>query len=548
MGKIPTLVAYQYGEVQACGEEAVEAFEDDKSTVAHYFKLHLHPDHMKRSLSRPIPPLPPNVTLEQAYTDIMSYMFRHTREFFESRPGYINTNTWSRLQNSMEIILATPNGWDIREQGFLRRVAIRAGLINSSSAETRLTFITEAEASIHFALHHGSIRNWLREDAMFAVVDAGGSTVDSTLYVCKSAQTPIRLEEVASSKCVQAGGIFVDEQAEVILKQKFRNSRFGTSDYISAMVRVFELKAWNPVIGSSFTYYSQTKRLFAAGRNSNVIDFGGPGDTDNAVGVRRGKVSLTAAEVASCFAVPIRDIRDSVRSLIDARNIQYLVLVGGFGESSYLKQELESAFGARGVSIVVAEEPSRKAAAEGASIWRLTHNVKARAARYTYGTNFADVYNQKYCERSDLKITNPDGRIVMPGAFSTWVKKDVVLADDFAHAVPYAWAWSSNSSSILSDLRGYSTKVYMWDSAAPPTWALDRQGNPMPGIRHLCTITADLSGLYSSLTLCNGPSGQYYQVHFSVLISLGGTQLSARVQWDDKARLFETMKGEMSYD
>ncbi|KAG8754227.1 hypothetical protein FRC14_005282 [Serendipita sp. 396] len=79
-----------------------------------------------------------------------------------------------------------------------------------------------------------------------------------------------------------------------------------------------------------------------------------------------------------------------------------------------------------------------------------------------------------------------------------------------------------------------SLNVYIWDSATPPTWALDRQCNPMPGIRQLCTVTADLSGLYSSLTLRNGPSGQYYQVDYSVLISLGGTQLSARVQWDDE--------------
>ncbi|KAG8842125.1 hypothetical protein FRB91_004410, partial [Serendipita sp. 411] len=440
MGKIPTLVAYRYGQVQACGEEALEAFEDDKSAVAHYFKLHLHPDSMKRSLSRPIPPLPPNVTLEQAYTDMMSYMFRHTREFFESRPGYINTNTWSRLQNSMEIILATPNGWDIREQGFLRRVAIRAGLINSSSAETRLTFITEAEASIHFALHHGSIKNWLRQGAMFAVVDAGGSTVDSTLYVCKSAQAPIRLEEVASSKCVQAGGIFVDEQAEIMLKQKFRNSRFGTSDYISAM----------------------TKRLFAAGRDSNVIDFGGPSDTDNA-----SQAALLCQSGTYETAYDHWSIREASR--------YYLVLVGGFGESAYLKQELQSTFGSRGVSVVVAEEPSRKAAAEGASIWYITHNVKARAARYTYGMDHSPDYTDKYGERSDLKFTNPAGRVLVSGAFSTWVQKDVVLADDFAHAVPYCWQWSSNESKTLSVLRNMSLKVYIWDSAISPTWVVDRQ-------------------------------------------------------------------------
>ncbi|KAG8820615.1 hypothetical protein FRC18_011669, partial [Serendipita sp. 400] len=484
IGKIPTLVAYRHGEVQACGEEAIESFEDDKSTVAHYFKLHLHPDHMMRSLSRPIPPLPPNVTLEQAYYDIMSYMFWHTREFFESRPGYINTNTWNRLRSSMEVILATPNGWDIREQDFLRQVAIRAGLVRSSSAETQLNFITEAEASIHFALHHGSIKNWLRRGAMFAVIDAGGSTVDSTLYVCKFAQYPIRLEEVTSSKCVQAGGIFVDEQAEIMLKRKFRNSRFSTSDYISAM----------------------TKRLFTVGKSSNIIDFGGPGDTDNTAGVRRGKVSLTAEEVASCFAVPIRDILDSVKSLTNWTNVQYLVLVGGFGESSYLKQVLESVFGNSGISVIVAEEPSRKAAAEGASIWHITHNVKARAARYTYGMEIRDDYSDKYRERSDMKYTAADGRVVVPGIFSTWVPKDVVLADDFDYEKHYCWSWSSDDSDIPSYLTDMSINVYIWDSTTPPTWAMDRQGDPMPGIRHLCTVTADLSGLYSGLTLRNGPS------------------------------------------
>ncbi|KAG8796837.1 hypothetical protein FRC17_007929, partial [Serendipita sp. 399] len=237
---IPTLVAYQHGSVQACGEEAVEAFEDDKTTVAHYFKLRLHPEHMKRSLSRQIPSLPPGVTLEQAYCDIMSYMFQHTRKFFESQTGY--SAVWRRLRSSIEIILAIPNGWDVREQTSLRRAAINARIVGSWNADTQLKFIPEAEASVHFALHHGTIKSWLTRGCNFVVVDAGGSTVDSTLYVCKSIKAPIHLEEVCSSKCVQAGGIFVDEQAEIMLKRKFRKSRFNHQAYLSAMVRDFEKK------------------------------------------------------------------------------------------------------------------------------------------------------------------------------------------------------------------------------------------------------------------------------------------------------------------
>jgi hypothetical protein len=102
----------------------------------------------------------------------------------------------------MVIVFCTPNGWDAVQQGFLRNAAIRAGVVRDRDVDGRIDFITEGEASVHYALEHSKSNQWMRPGSVFAVADAGGSTVDSTLYECKSVD-PLRLEEVCASECVQ---------------------------------------------------------------------------------------------------------------------------------------------------------------------------------------------------------------------------------------------------------------------------------------------------------------------------------------------------------
>ena len=94
---------------------------------------------------------------------------------------------------------------------------------------------------------------------MFAVVDAGGSTVDSTLYVCKETTPKLILEEVCASECVQAGSVFIDRAAEHMLKAKLQGSRFGDDACIQGIVEEFEKK---------------TKRKFDGTQVSSIVKFG----------------------------------------------------------------------------------------------------------------------------------------------------------------------------------------------------------------------------------------------------------------------------------
>ena len=94
---------------------------------------------------------------------------------------------------------------------------------------------------------------------MFVVVDAGRSTVDSTLYECKGTTPKLILEEVYASECVQAGSVFIDRAARHMLVAKLQGGRFCDEAYIQVILGEFKKKI---------------KRRFDGTQVSSIIKFG----------------------------------------------------------------------------------------------------------------------------------------------------------------------------------------------------------------------------------------------------------------------------------
>jgi hypothetical protein len=144
--------------------------------------------------------LPKGTTIEGVYADMMGYLMENTRRFFQK----ITPNgaaIWARVRGTTVIVLSTPNGWDIRQQSNLRKAAVMASLVTEDNAGELLQFVTEAEASVHYVAARKP-EGWLRPRIMFAVMDCGGSTVDTALYRCIST-SPLSINEACPSECVQ---------------------------------------------------------------------------------------------------------------------------------------------------------------------------------------------------------------------------------------------------------------------------------------------------------------------------------------------------------
>ncbi|CAG7852390.1 SubName: Full=Uncharacterized protein {ECO:0000313/EMBL:CCA74289.1} [Serendipita indica DSM 11827] len=525
--KIPTIVAYKNGTPVVCGVEAQDYVADDAYEIAKWFKLHLHPDSMKVSDQPPeygssetaqirIPELPSGVTLMQVYVAFMSYIFKATEDFFAgTTPNGVAI--WQRLQHDMVIVMAIPNGWDTQQQEFLKRAAIEAGMVSSDKdADLRIEFISEAEASVHYVLQKSNNQTWLRKGVMFAVTDCGGSTIDSTLYECKSAHPRIILEEVVASECVQAGGVFVDAAAYTTLANRLRGSSHEDKDQILEMIDVFEKK---------------TKRLFDGTQNVNTIQFGGRTQTDRPYGILNGRISLSREEMASTFDSAIVRTVNSCLKLLRGHKIQHLILVGGFGESPYLRKRLGDVFGRQGTEIVTVEEPTKKAAAEGAAIWYTKQLVIGRAARVNIGIDVCPMYDQRdkgHIARRGLMYIDADGCQRIPGRFEVWITKDFVMNSDF-HKVYECRNHYADRPTTLSQ---FSLPILAWSGDNPTQWVTDPQGALLPKMKLLCRVEGDLTPLLPSLRQRAGPNGtRYWCLDYKVLISFGGTKLKARFQW-----------------
>ncbi|CCO35949.1 hypothetical protein BN14_10070 [Rhizoctonia solani AG-1 IB] len=301
-------MAVSFG-AEALSTEIEEQAEDNNWSLARYFKLNLHPDDMKTKHDLILESLPPGVPLRKVYSDFLGYLLLNTESYFEDRV-VDGKRIWQRYSPEMEVIIAHPNGWGIREQTFLRNAAIDAKLVVSSQATRKIRFVTEAEASVHFCIYHTNLGNRLQPGANFAVCDAGGSTIDTTLYSVISARPVLKLEEKRASACAQAGAIFVDAGAERYLKTTLRTADLHgrtPDECCKDGVKDFE---------------SFSKRSFSDEAKEYHIKISDSRLNNSSIATRRGRMTLPGSTLKSFFSPCTNEIFASVDEQIDNLNVQ----------------------------------------------------------------------------------------------------------------------------------------------------------------------------------------------------------------------------------
>jgi hypothetical protein len=93
--------------------------------------------------------LPHDINLLKVYTDYLSYLFAHTRQYLND---YSGLDLWSEHGSKAKIVLTHPHGCGVIQQQFLQRAAIAAGLVPARAIQTRLVFLRESEASMSFCM------------------------------------------------------------------------------------------------------------------------------------------------------------------------------------------------------------------------------------------------------------------------------------------------------------------------------------------------------------------------------------------------------------
>ncbi|KAG9125789.1 hypothetical protein FRC07_006216 [Ceratobasidium sp. 392] len=507
--KIPTVAWYDRdGKAVSFGAEALSPqiegdAEDNGWRLAKHFKLHLHPNELKAKHNLKLDPLPNGISLRQIYSDFLGYLLKHTRSFFEDRiiDGQL---IWKDYQPLMEVVIAHPNGWGLREQTFLRAAAVDAGLASASSAQAKIRFVTEAEASVHFCIYHTNLGNRIQAGTKFAVCDAGGSTVDTTVYTVVTARPTLKLQEAKSSACVQAGAIFVDAAAEKYFRGVLTNASLGWQDVQDCTTR--GVKNFEQVLKRSFCDATEDKTVEIASTRFN----------NPSIRTRRGRMTVSGAVVKSFFMNCVQEITASVDQQIDGIGVSYMLLVGGFGDSPFLRREFKNRYEPQGCQVTLTNDSTSKAVADGAVIWNAISSVIGRAPRSSFGIEVSLAYNPFSSDfRGREVFVSPAGRRRVSGAWSQIVAKGITIDVDAVNRSSFGLPFSSP----FPDLEDFEVTLLSYSKPGEPTWAKNKNGKYS----------------YGALERRIGAQGNmYWQLYFDICIRFGGTELEAYLEWEEE--------------
>lgn len=121
------------------------------------FKLHMCPESMDAEGMRDakLKPLPLKKTAVDVFADFLAYLFACTRRYILETHAS-GASLWNSVQQRIDFVISHPNGWEGPQQARLRQAAVRANLIpDTQSGHSRLHFVTEGEASLHFCINSG---------------------------------------------------------------------------------------------------------------------------------------------------------------------------------------------------------------------------------------------------------------------------------------------------------------------------------------------------------------------------------------------------------
>ncbi|KAJ2916656.1 hypothetical protein MD484_g3731, partial [Candolleomyces efflorescens] len=485
--KIPTVIYYDTGgRPCATGAETLaEGIEEDAEGNG-WSKAQWHGLGGFTFSPETIPPLPLDKTIVQVFADYMRYLYECAKAHIKDTHG---EHVWRSLNDDITYILTHPNGWGGAEQAQMRNAAIQAGLISDThEGRSRVTFVTEGEASLHFCLANGLSIAGGNEDAGVLIVDAGGGTIDVTSYRKLKDDS---FEEIAIPTC------------------------------------------------------ETTKQAFRRDDEQLRIQFASESEDDEYLNIRSGCITIDGDRVAKFFEPSIECIVEAIKTQQNTAHypIKSVFFVGGFSASPWLYEKVREATESLGVAVSRPDTHVNKAVANGAVLFYLDGAVKSRVARMTYGIETSigyDPSDPSHVARKHLvKPHSVHGDPELFDYFSSILTKNTRVKDTTEFRTTF-WAYASD----ISGLKQRTTILAYSGELDDPQWMRDELENYQP----VCIVEADTSLVKPEILYSRETRSHYYMISFDIILQFGLTELKAQIAYIDSQGVEQRGRARVVYE
>ncbi|KAI1324220.1 hypothetical protein F5Y16DRAFT_412140 [Xylariaceae sp. FL0255] len=444
--------------------------------------------------------------LDKLITDYLTGVFQHVIPELEHRLGRVLFD-----DSRFHIVVTVPAIWsDAAKQRTLR--AVQA--VPVFPAPFTASLFSEPEAAAIAALH--DIKRIRNENALnvgdtFVIVDAGGGTVDLITYTITALTPRLEVREATEGTGGICGAALVDMRFRQYLIAKLGQDPDWNDETLQNALDSFEGRAKKAFCTADLTN-NAAYNIIVPGINRNPE-----------LGLtRNSRLTLNATDVHMFFEPEILKIIRLVREQINLCNmpVQSILLVGGYGQSKYLRERLVMEFEqAQENPIEVLQPPNAwTAVTQGAAMRGLVtikpenHNVpvvRARRARKHYGYLLGVVFNPAaHAELRDTRFWDDfDGLWRVP-VMKWLLKRGELVSED----VPFRNGFFNTFRVAETQSRVFTLDIQMDEVTA------EAPLQPNDNMRQLCRLTADLSAIPDAqMDQKQGADGQmWYNVAFEI--------------------------------
>ena len=377
--KVPTELVYE-------GLKCKWGFEIPESVARHqWFKMDLDPAHADEvshlAIEYPDPnalPISFSKSAVKLAKDYLTCLREHITKVLKTKLGEVVVDT-----TRIEYIITVPAIWSDAAQYHTRSCAKEAGMGDN------IRIVSEPEAAVIYALDAMDPHN-LRVGDTFVLCDAGGGTVDLISYTVLELVPTVKIRETGAGSGDRCGSTFLNRIFRKWLEDNFSDHEGWDDDTLEEALHRFEENA---------------KRKFCGGPEDILISVPGLVN-DRGKRVMRGKLTMSSKTMKNIWQPVIATITTLVKAQIRmTKNARAVLLVGGFGQSPYLRECIKKVVGPK----VEVMQPAKgwTAVVRGALIKGLSDaspamsriNIASRVARKAYGIRAGVVYKPDVHEK-----------------------------------------------------------------------------------------------------------------------------------------------------
>ncbi|KAL8926022.1 MAG: hypothetical protein Q9208_003163 [Pyrenodesmia sp. 3 TL-2023] len=509
--KIPTVLYYdQYQKVVGWGPDIADAlaptgYPKPGVQKVEWFKLQLMLSGNTYIDPINLPPLPPGKSEIDVAADYLFKLRQAMRNQLQKTLGEV----FNREERNIRYFLTVPAIWNDAGKAATRAAAIQAGFLRDEN-DNRLTLITEPEAAAMFCSKTGLLNLKIRDAVL--IVDCGGGTVDLIAYELEE-ETPFTVAECTAGSGDSCGSTALNRNFSNILRAKIRKMKLPDGSKTAGKVYAKCIMDFENRIKADFRNNGQKW----------AVDVGIEAEFPEA-GIEEGYMTFTNEEILQCFEPVVNRILELVRSQIigiQAQNrlLQNVLVVGGFGASEYLFQQIKLHVPPQYQSKVVRPMDSVAAIVKGAVTAGITERViTSRVARRHYLMATLQPFKEGH-HPEQYRVPSLDGKDRCKYTRQIFVQKGQRVKIGEPVKVSFFRQVAPGATLMYEDI------LYACDEDVCPEYTKD------PRIKEVVTLTSDLSrkNLEKDFERMDTPQGTFYRVYFDILLALDGSEFNAEL-------------------